>query len=304
MKYIIAILALLLCSGCGSNPIEVVKKDETAPVLNLKYERVHISDKEELDTHIYIEEANDDRDGDLLDKVVTKIDTSNPKEYKVIYSVEDEAHNKTEKTLYVNRVNMFEDGIYDPHSIDPLTVENPEDITVLVNKTHQIPEGWEPEDLVKVVDSEQMLRKEAALAYEKLYNEAVNRGIAIFSISGYRTNETQTRYWTNMCNVYGLEYASAYSAYPRRSEHQLGLALDVSYKTTGDRLSASVADSQVGQFMASEGHKYGFIIRYPKDKVAITNYGYEPWHLRYVGVELATELYENNLTLEEYYKEI
>lgn len=79
--------------------------------------------------------------------------------------------------------------------------------------------------------------------------------------------------------------------------------MDVSYKTTGDRLSESVADSDIGQFIESDAYKYGFILRYPQDKTEITNYNYEPWHIRYVGVELATYLYENNLTLEEYYGE-
>ena len=302
MKYLLALLAVLLCSGCGV--VEKIAPDEIAPVIKLKYERVHISEQEDIDTNQYVESVTDDKDGDLMESLMTNIDTSNPREYVITYSVEDEAGNTCEEKLYVNRVEMFDDEIYNPNSIDPLTVENPEDITVLVNKTHQIPEGWEPDDLVKVCDSEQYLRKEAAEAYEKLYNEAVSRNIAVFSISGYRTNDTQTRYWTNMCNVYGIEYASAYSAYPGRSEHQLGLAIDVSFKTTGDRLSAIVADSEIGKFMATEGHNYGFIIRYPEDKVAITNYGYEPWHLRYVGVDLATELYESGLTLEEYYKEI
>lgn len=302
MRYLLVILVVLLCSGCSV--AEKIAPDEIAPVIKLKYERVHISDQEDIDTNQYVESVTDDKDGDLLESLITNIDTSNPREYVVSYFVEDEAGNTCEEKLYVNRVEMFDDEIYNPNSIDPLTVENPEDITVLVNKTHQIPEGWEPDDLVKVCDSEQYLRKEAAEAYEKLYNEAVSRNIAVFSISGYRTNDTQTRYWTNMCNVYGIEYASAYSAYPGRSEHQLGLAIDVSFKTTGDRLSAIVADSEIGKFMATEGHNYGFIIRYPEDKVAITNYGYEPWHLRYVGVDLATELYESGLTLEEYYKEI
>lgn len=302
MKYLLFVLSVLLCTGCGMLKKPVV--DETAPVLQIKYKRVHISDKQDIDTNQYIVKAEDDIDGDLSENVMVTLDTSNPREYVASYSVEDKAGNKTEQKLYINRVTMFEDDIYDPNSIDPLTVKDPNDITVLVNKTHQIPTDWVPDDLVRVCDSEQMLRKEAADAFEQLYNEAVSRNIAIFSISGYRSNDTQTRYWTNMCNVYGIEYASAYSAYPGRSEHQLGLALDVSFKTTGDRLSEIVADSEVGKFMANEGHKYGFIIRYPKDKVAITNYGYEPWHLRYVGVDLATELYENNLTLEEYYKEI
>ena len=94
-----------------------------------------------------------------------------------------------------------------------------------------------------------------------------------------------------------------YLDYPGRSEHQLGLAIDVSYTTQGDRLSEKVADSAIGKFIISDAYKYGFTLRYKKDKVAITNYGYEPWHIRYVGIDLATKLHDQNLTLEEYYKQ-
>ena len=162
-----------------------------------------------------------------------------------------------------------------------------------------------PDDLEPVVDnSSQKLRKEANTAYTKFYNAAKAKGIAIYSISGYRTNATQTSYWNNMNKVYGNEYASQYSAYPGRSEHQLGLAIDISFKTDGgDRLSEKVASSDIGKFIISDGYKYGFILRYPSDKIAVTNYGYEPWHIRYVGVDLATKLHDENITLEEYYKQ-
>ncbi|MEG0549448.1 MAG: D-alanyl-D-alanine carboxypeptidase family protein, partial [Coprobacillus sp.] len=73
--------------------------------------------------------------------------------------------------------------------------------------------------------------------------------------------------------------------------------------TEGNRLNEQVATSSLGKFMISDAYKYGFIIRYPKDKIAITNYAYEPWHMRYVGVELATKLTQENLTLEEYYNQ-
>ena len=173
-----------------------------------------------------------------------------------------------------------------------------------MNKLHQIPEGWTPDDLEPVIDNaNQKLRKEANEAYTKFYNAAKAKGIDIYSISGYRTNATQTLYWNNQVKVYGEEYASQYSAYPGRSEHQLGLAIDVSYTTQGDRLSEKVADSAIGKFIISDAYKYGFTLRYKKDKVAITNYGYEPWHIRYVGVDLATKLHDQNLTLEEYYKQ-
>lgn len=290
----------LLFSGCS-----VLKKDEEAPTLKLTHKRIQIAQNETLDYKSYIKEANDNVDGDILASVqYNEIDTSKLGTYEVKYSLKDKAVNETNQTLTVDVVEMYANGVFNPTSVKVDTVENPEDITVLVNKLHQIPEGWVPNDLVNVVDSYQQLRKEAAEAYEKFYNAAKERSIAIYAISGYRTNDTQTLYWNNQVKVYGEEYASQYSAYPGRSEHQLGLAIDVSYTTQGDRLSEKVADSAIGKFIISDGYKYGFILRYPKDKVAITNYGYEPWHMRYVGVDLATKLHESGLTLEEYYDQL
>ena len=99
----------------------------------------------------------------------------------------------------------------------------------------------------------------------------------------------------------GADYTNRYSAKPGYSEHQTGLSIDVSASSIGNRLSESFGSTDEGIWLAAHAHEYGFIIRYPKDKASITGYAYEPWHIRYVGIELATYLYENNLTLEEYY---
>ena len=144
------------------------------------------------------------------------------------------------------------------------------------------------------------MRKEAAEAFEAFYQAAKNQGITCYIISGYRTNDTQALYWQRQVEIYGEEYASLYSAYPGRSEHQLGLAIDISNQLTGNRLTEQVANSDIGKFIVSDGYKYGFILRYPQDKVNITNYGYEPWHMRYVGKETAEKIHQSGLTFEEY----
>ena len=268
-----------------------MQKIEKEP-LKLKHQRIQLAQNSQIDYLSYIS-GNDDQE----DIQYNSIDSSQLGTYQVVYKKVD---SNEKQTLTIDIVKMYKNGIYSPKSIQATTIKNPEDITSLVNKTHQIPKGWIPDDLVNVIDSHQQLRKEAAQAYKEFYLAAQDKGIKCYAISGYRTNETQSLYWKRQVQIYGEEYASQYSAYPGRSEHQLGLAIDVSNQLTGDRLSEKVAQAPIGKFIVSDGYKYGFILRYPQDKVSITNYGYEPWHMRYVGKELAKKLHDTGLTLEEY----
>ena len=85
------------------------------------------------------------------------------------------------------------------------------------------------------------------------------------------------------------------------SEHQTGLAIDISCPTMNGILTDKFGETKEGKWVAENSYKYGFIVRYPKNKSNITGYGYEPWHIRYVGTELAKYLFDNNITLDEYY---
>ena len=98
----------------------------------------------------------------------------------------------------------------------------------------------------------------------------------------------------------GAYYANITSAYPGRSEHQTGWAVDVTSASMGYDLLQSFIDYPEGLWINNHCSEYGFIIRYPKGKTYITGYDYEPWHLRYVGVEAAKEITASGLTLEEY----
>lgn len=185
----------------------------------------------------------------------------------------------------------------------------PDSITVLVNKELPLPEDYIPSDLVvpdvlynfPYFDEKKQLRQEAASALEVLFQAAKEENHTLYAISGYRSYKRQYEIFTNNVINQGLEHTTKYSAIPGYSEHQTGLSMDVSTKTMRYRLEPSFANTKEGQWLAENAHKYGFIIRYPKDKSHITGYSYEPWHIRYVGEELAYYLYEENLTLEEYY---
>lgn len=186
---------------------------------------------------------------------------------------------------------------------------DPNSITVLVNKEYCLPEDYVPKDLVVPnipfqIDGEsekKHMRREAAEAIEKLFAAALEEGHVLYGISGYRSYERQKEIFLNNIVHKGKAHTLKYSAAPGTSEHQTGLAMDVSAKSVSYKLVAAFAKSKEGKWLAENAYKFGFIIRYPKDQYEITGYAYEPWHIRYVGVDLAHYLYTNNMTMEEYY---
>ena len=122
-------------------------------------------------------------------------------------------------------------------------------------------------------------------------------GLNLWIASGYRSYATQKRLYNNYVSSDGKEAADTYSARPGYSEHQTGLAFDL------NSVEESFANTDEGKWVKDNCYRYGLIIRYPKGKESITGYIYEPWHLRYVGVKLATKLYNDGdwITLEEYF---
>ena len=185
-----------------------------------------------------------------------------------------------------------------------------ESITILVNKTYTLSPDYTPSDLVipnidfcfREISEKRYLRKEAADAITELFQQAFNDGISLSGVSGYRSYDRQYEIYVSNLIRRGPDNTNLYSAMAGSSEHQTGLAMDVSTKSVNYRLDDDFADTKEGQWLADNCYRYGFIIRYPADKTHITGYAYEPWHIRYVGVELATYLTENHLTLDEYYE--
>lgn len=185
---------------------------------------------------------------------------------------------------------------------------NPSDVTVLVNKQIMLPDGYKPSDLVEPKvpfifqekDERRLLRKEAAEAMEAMFAGARKDGIYLAGVSGYRSYETQKTLYDYYVKVQGKEEASKYSAEPGHSEHQTGLAIDVSGSTGKCAAADCFADTPEAKWLASHAFEYGFIIRYLKGKEDITGYNYEPWHLRYVGIQTAREIADKGITLEEY----
>lgn len=159
------------------------------------------------------------------------------------------------------------------------------DGVLIVNKTYSLPSSFSPEGLLP----------ECSAAFREMQSAASQKGLSLYISSGYRSFSSQKTIYNRYVKRDGVELADTYSARPGHSEHQTGLAIDL------NTIKQSFANTAEGKWVAAHCHEYGFIIRYPKGKSHITGYCYEPWHLRYVGVETATKIYNSGLCLEEYY---
>lgn len=138
------------------------------------------------------------------------------------------------------------------------------------------------------------LRPELRAGFAKMRAAASKDGVSLRIISGFRSYASQKSVYAAKIRQYGFHTAQLRSARPGHSEHQTGLAIDV------NSISQAWGATKAGRWVARNAHKYGFIVRYPKGKTSITGYAYEPWHLRHVGVKVATHLYKKGLTLDEY----
>lgn len=188
-------------------------------------------------------------------------------------------------------------------------LKNPDSPMVLVNKTHNLSADWKPDDLVipnvafpeGKAEAVKYMRKDAAKALERLFNGALEDGIKLYGVSGYRSYARQQSIYNNEVKNYGVDAANKAVAQPGQSEHQTGLAMDVSCASMGYGLDDSFENTKEGKWLKAHAVEYGFIIRYQKDKVDITGYMYEPWHVRYVGKDAANYITANNITFDQYY---
>lgn len=189
-------------------------------------------------------------------------------------------------------------------------IQNPSNIVALVNKQYALPSSYIPADLMrpnvpfpfgdqKIEKS--YLRKEAARALEKMFAQAKRENIELFGVSGYRSYKRQQEVFSAEVNRVGEKKAVLAVAIPGFSEHQSGLAMDISSPSVNYDLTESYGNTKEGKWLVANAHRFGFILRYPKGKEQVTGYQYEPWHFRYVGIQAATDIFERNLTLEEYF---
>lgn len=202
--------------------------------------------------------------------------------------------NKLDAQTAVTYVNI---GLDQEFYSEITEIKNPNSITLLLNKYRALPEDYEPQDLVSLSYSNSYkMRKEAAEHFEQMVSAALLDNIRILPYSPYRGKDRQQKLYNNYVARDGKKAADTYSARPRHSEHETGLTVDVRSPELNDNLN-----KEAYKWVQENGHKYGYIIRYPEGTTPITGFVVEPWHLRYIGIEAATGVHEKNITFDEYY---
>lgn len=176
--------------------------------------------------------------------------------------------------------------------------------SILVNKYYELGGEYVPDDLVDVplkyyYGDAKKVRSEVYDAFLKMWEAANSEGIYLIIDSAYRSYDSQVEVYKYYEDLKGTKEADKIAARPGYSEHQTGLSLDIYSKecTSAKTFSESVSYN----WLINNSYKYGFILRYPKDKKNITGYDYESWHYRYLGVDLATKVYNEGITYDEYY---
>lgn len=187
---------------------------------------------------------------------------------------------------------------------------------ILINKQNSIPDGYEEKvPLGNINTMKGVMHCDERIIDDLLamIQAAKEDGVVLQICSPYRDLAYQEYLFNRKISYYmnmnkGLSYMQAYQlaskvvTVPNASEHQLGLALDI-VTDTYTKLEEEFEDTEAGKWLAANSYRYGFILRYPKGKEDITGIKYEPWHFRYVGVEAATLITEQDITLEEFWEE-
>jgi len=182
------------------------------------------------------------------------------------------------------------------------TVPDAESISILVNKNFALPEGYAPGDMAPI-GGHLTMRTEAAEHFGKMRDEMISQGLRVHVVVTYRSYQTQTNTYNNAVSTFGRVNADVSFARPGHSEHQTGLSVDILH-TGGFQYMQHSGYEKTKEFewLKQNGHRYGFILRYPGEYRDVHGFIFEPWHWRYVGVDIATAMFDDGISLfEEYY---
>lgn len=276
---VILVVIIIKClQGCDSTKKELKEKGYT---------------KEEI--NVIIEKLSDEEIVKLLeleynDKLISILNAT----YYIpnnLFEYLEHSKNEDDLNTLISEVNV---GSNNDWYTNQQEADTSKKTAMLVNKFYSLSNTYEPDDIVPIknwyaYDGHSII-SEVYNYYVKMWNAANQEGLTLLVNSSYRTFEQQEEEYDNSNDEY--------AARPGSSEHQTGLALDI---VTHNTLGNDFENTDEFKWLQENAHKYGFILRYPKGKENITGYSYESWHYRYLGVELATKVYESNLTYDEYY---
>lgn len=261
--------------------------DTTKPVIEAKKEiSTYVGTKIDLLKDVKVTDNSKEK---IKAKVVGDYDINKAGEYKLKYEASDSSNNKEEVDFVLkvtsdpnNRTFTTSKG-FSGKVVNGVTYI---DGILIANKTYSLPSNYG-----------NGLTWETQNAFNKMKADASALGLNLWLSSGYRSYYDQKYIYNNYVSRDGQTAADTYSARAGHSEHQTGLAFDL------NTISDSFTDTAEGKWVAENCHKYGLILRYPKGKDSITGYKYESWHLRYIGGDLPSKLYNNGdwITLEEYF---
>ncbi|MCQ2011293.1 M15 family metallopeptidase [Sporolactobacillus sp. STSJ-5] len=191
-------------------------------------------------------------------------------------------------------------------------VADPESTLVLVNKYFKLPDNYVPSDLVDLdvpfifsgKSEKKKMRAAAAKPLKEMFAAAKQDGVQLAGVSAYRSHKTQIALFNYYVRRDGEKKAQNFSARPGMSEHETGLAIDVSGINGKYAATQEFGKTPEAAWLAKHAQDYGFIVRYPEGKETVTGYEYEAWHLRYVGLPASKKMAEKHQTLEEYLNEV
>lgn len=329
----VALIGLLIFTGCQQTD-DVAREDEKEHNDETEHEETSQTEDEFVLPTRHLQKLDEGTDVTALQEALEQIDypvsTSGVFDDVTTWAITDiqlqldvtpvsgfydEATRKVLQKIYDGKLDVEIGGkLEKPKNNDSRSeiVENPYEVLALVNKSYALPSSYEPNDLVVPDvrfpfiedDPKKQLREQAARALEDMFAQAENDGIILYAQSGYRSYDRQEAIFASNVAEHGEDHANTFSARAGESEHQTGLVMDITSESVQFGLVIDFGDTEEGKWVAEHAAKFGFIIRYPEGKEDITKYQYEPWHLRFVGEKAATEIMEQEMTLEEYLGDI
>lgn len=258
-------------------------------------EKISISQGDDVDLLTDVKVSDNSKE--KIDvKIEGDYDLNKVGSYKLYYVAKDSSGNEMKKEFTLDVLEKEQKKSYQSNNsfttskgfkgnvIDGITYI---DGILIANKSYSLPSSYYPGGLTSEFNS----------AFDEMKNAAASDGLNIYVVSGFRSYNTQNNLYNNYVNRDGRDAADTYSARPGHSEHQTGLAADI------NMVDDEFEYTPEGKWLNDNAYKYGFILRYPKGKTNETGYIYESWHFRYVGVPLATKLYNggNWISLENYF---